>query len=199
MRLRPAFVASVVLFVASPAWAEAMEEPDASSGTPTTKRVFVDTTLGVGTPVGWAGAGALVLVDPALGLHGGVGLGSQGVQIAAGGRGRIALAPARRLALGLSWSTGRYYGVPTTVTPIPEIGEKRPYVAIWERAHFANAELGYEREWESFLFRTFLGLGVAMNDSDLVVNDTACARHSCSATKSRLVPYFGLAFDFGVL
>ena len=157
---------------------------------------MMEGTLGIGTPVGWLGASAVVAPIRPLALHAGIGLGTQGWQFAAGARGRIPLVPRRSLDLGASWSTGAYAGVDGKVGSFGTAP-----IWYWRHAHQLNFELSLEFDQRLLVVRPFFGLGYVVNGADAVRADSLCATASnCSpSSKARLTPFFGVAIAFGVL
>lgn len=158
-----------------------------------------EATVGVGTPVGWLGAEALVAPVDLLTLHGGAGFGSQGVQLTAGARARVHTFPdASLVALGASWSTGAYAGVPSTVWPMPEMGSSHPRVYYWDQAHFVNGDVSLELK---HAFRTFLGLGFVVNphDARFAYGNRCYYGQSCSRATAELVPYLGVSGALAIL
>lgn len=186
--------------LSSPAPSSAAPAP--SSPAPAPARAVpilrAEVTAGIGTPVGWLGAEALVAPIELLTLHGGAGLGSQGVQFTAGSRFRVHTFPdASRVALGAAWSTGAYAGVPTSTWPMPEMGTAHPRVFYWDQAHFVNGDVSLEMR----AIRTFMGLGFVVNphDARYAAGNVCGYGRPCSRATAELVPYIGLSGAFAIL
>src|SRR4051812_28267227 len=73
---------------------------DAAQPAPT---LYVEGAAGMGSPLGWLGASAVVQPVQALAIHAGVRLASQGIHVGAGARGRYVLSKSARVDGGLSW------------------------------------------------------------------------------------------------
>lgn len=191
----PTILALVLALVLATGAAYAEDNEPAPAAVPA--RVRLEGTVGVGTPVGWAGAQVVGRIHPAFTVHAGAGFASQGPHVAAGARARVSKIGARdAVSLGASWSSGELASVPSSMLPFPEMGSRFPRTYYWERAHFANLDVNAEHdEW----LRSFVGLGFVVNGGDYVAANRCSANASCSVTLARLVPYFGLAFSFGVL
>jgi hypothetical protein len=170
--------------------------PPAEDGPP--RAVVVEGSAGLGTPLGYLG-GALVLRPASfVALHGGVGLGAQGVQFAAGARGIYAFDRRTTAGLGVAWSTGALAmpdGRDGPWNPIQS--QKRPPIWSWSRAHLINFELMVEHDARSVLIRPFLGLGYVLNGADARLANCDCP--AARPMSARFVPYFGFAVAFGVL
>lgn len=188
--------ALAVTLSASRARADA-DAPPSEASLP--RAVVVEGSAGIGAPLGYLG-GALVLRPASpLAIHGGVGLGAQGPQLAAGARGLYAFAPRTAAGVGASWSTGALAmpeGRDGTWSPIQS--QKRPPIWSWSRAHMINFELTLEHDARSVLIRPFLGLGYVLNGAEArLANCGNCP--NARPTSARFVPYFGFAVAFGVL
>lgn len=146
---------------------------------------------GIGTPLGWTGASFVLTPLEMLALHGGVGLGTNGIQAAFGAR----FITESGLGIGASWSTGSYAGLKNGMFGG---GAERAQVFYWQRAHFLNLEVSLEIVRRGrFYARPFAGLGLVLNgDSAVCVNvPDACA----PSFAARLVPYLGFAVAYEVL
>jgi hypothetical protein len=162
--------------------------------------LFVEATTGVGTPVGFLGSELVVVPLRALAIHGGVGLGSQGVQVSAGARVRYFVREVG-LGLGASWSSGRFAAVPPSDPPLPNLGLKHPLTYYWEHAQFLNIDASAERRVGRIAARIYLGIGYVINGRDALELNGPCypRTESCSKGIARVVPYLGFSVAFGIL
>jgi hypothetical protein len=159
----------------------------------------LEPSIGVGTPLGWLGGSVVVTPHRSLALDAGLGLGSQGVQIAGGGRTPVLRKETASVWLGASWSSGRFAQVgATTLAPSPT-GDGD--ILYWRRAHFINVEASLERDLASRIgLRAFGGIGWLVNRGDAICpNRLASERCSDMAGIASFVPYAGVALVLGVL
>jgi hypothetical protein len=182
------------LAVASILVAFAFVERDARAA----ESVFVEGALGMGAPLGWAGASVVAVPTPVLAVHAGAGLGSQGPQIAAGLRARVALTPREHLSIGGGWSTGQIAVVgDSAFSALPVMNRKRAPTWFWDRAHMVNLDVSFEHDTGGLILRPFAGLGYVVNDHSARVNATCLG---CSPGPFvRVIPYLGFAFAVGIL
>lgn len=191
---------SGLLATVVPAAAQAAE-----TGSPTTtteeerpaRTLLFEGAAGIGAPLGWLGASAVVVPIEALALHGGVGLGSQGIQIDAGLRARFARGPRDHFAVGAGWSSGSVAVVGSDF--LPGFGMKHYPVWYWNRAHLVNIDVSFEHDLGgSVVARPFVGIGYVVNRGDALLVNAPCP--GCKpGVLANTIPYFGVAFAFGVL
>jgi hypothetical protein len=165
--------------------------------------LLLEPAIGMGTPVGWAGVEVIVAPARALELHGGVGIGSQSPQLAAGVRARIAQVSQDSLAIGAGWSTGQAAVDPWSPLPFVALfdtARSSPPIWFWRQAHLINLDLSYERGLHLGVLRPFAGVGFIVNDA-AQTNRLPDGRPRSDAPPlfARFVPYFGLAFALGLL
>ena len=163
------------------------------------RTLLAEAALGVGTPTGWAGASLVLTPIEIFSLHGGVGLGSHGVQVEAGARGRFRTSAKRHLAFGAGWSTGQVVLAGSGWVPSSAEG---PQTWFWRRAHLVNTDVSLEHDARWAVLRPFAGLGVIANADDVVPVNDGCGlvcRRSPPNLWQRSVLYFGVAVAFGVL
>ena len=167
---------------------------------PKRRTLLIEGALGMGAPLGWAGIEAIVNPIQAISLHGGVGLGSQGPQIAAGIRGRKQTSPRNALALGIGWSTGQFASL---ASPVPNLAYANESIWFWDSAHFVNTDGSLEYDARFAVFRPFIGFGYLVNGDDFLYSNeflrVRCGGDCRPAFGARFVPYFGVALAFGVL
>ncbi len=158
-------------------------------------------STGIGTPLGWLGAGAVVRPVRWLDLHGGGGLGTEGIQIEAGARGRIVLDRRTALGLGAGWSSGRFVAIAQDPSFLiwPNMNRREPPMRYFGRAHFVNLEVSMERAFQGYRARPFLGLGAVVNPHDGVLVNARCTPESCPMSRFVLVPYIGVAVAIPLL
>jgi hypothetical protein len=150
--------------------------------------VALEGSAGMGTPLGYLGASVVVSPIDALGLHGGAGLGQQGLQIEAGVRVRLRLSRDAFLAPGVSWSTGSYAAYESN---------REGTAFYWDRAHFVNGALAGEFLVERVLARVFVGFGVAYGRPVSFAQD--CPESGCQPTfDDRSLVFVGVALSYGV-
>lgn len=133
------------------------DEPSLFQQHPTT----VYAQLGLGTPLGWAGAEVEQTVTSFLALSGGVGMGFAGPQVAFMPRLRLGnRASAGTFGMGLSY--GKYRREDTCLFDCSP--------AVFEgKVAWANFEGGVEHQWDGGLsLRAFVGFG------HIVAGDLAC-------------------------
>lgn len=192
------FVAHVLVLsgFAAPAAAGDNAATDTREAAPSSYVLRLEPALGIGAPTGWLGAAAVVHPTTHFALHAGAGLGSQGVQVAAGGRVRFATAQRDYVAVGIGWSMGPFAGVASETSPwFPDFGRRRPTTLVWERAHFANLDVSLEHEFTRVAVRPFFGFGFVVNGDDA----TLVNPRGGSTWRGRVLPYLGFAISFGVL
>lgn len=171
---------------------------------PRPKLVWLEGSAGFGTPLGWVGGSLVLRPSDSLAMHAGAGLGTQGLQVAAGGRAFLPVSATRALGLGVTWSIGPYAAIEAGVLGF-QVGTRSgrgqsPETYVWGRAHSVNVEVSFSsRDTQStFALRPFLGLGYVVNGGDATcanVNATLCT----GPARARLVPFIGVAAAFGLL
>lgn len=175
------------------------EEPEPSPAGPQAPRdpghhLLVEGAVGVGAPLGWAGVSALALPVSWLGIHGGIGVGSQSLQIGAGLRGRIQAGERRYIGIGAGWSTGQIAVVGDSALPSFAYANKR--IWFWDRAHLLNLDASFEAEHRLGIIRPFVGLGFVMNGGDALASSETIPLPcpNCSpGFSARVIPYLGIA------
>lgn len=182
--------------------ARAAEESAKDARARTERSVLaVEGSAGIGTPLGWLGAGAVIRPFTWLDIHGGGGLGTEGVQVEAGARGRMPIDKRTFLGLGASWSSGAFVAVaPDRVVYIwPDMSHPSPPMRYFRRAHFLNFEVSAEQATAAFRVRPFLGVGVVLDPGDGVLVNAQCTPASCPMNHVVLVPYAGVSLALPVL
>jgi hypothetical protein len=134
-------------------------------------------------------------------LHGGVGLGSQGIQLEAGVRGRAPTSRFSALTLGASWSTGPFVAVApeAALLGLPNMTKQSPPMRYFTRAHFANVDVGFETAHKGFRARPFFGLAVVVDPGDGMLVNAACDSRACPMNHLIISPYFGAACALPIL
>jgi hypothetical protein len=187
----------LLLFLLVPAPARAAEDRNArarAEGAP----VALEGSAGMGAPLGWLGAEAVLRASPWTDLHGGAGLGTEGLQVGAGLRGRAPLSRYTSLTIGASWSSGRFVAM-ASFLGLPEMDRPSPPMRYFSRANFVNFDVGVETSDRGFRTRPFLGLGMVVDPSDGVLTNATCDARSCPMKQLIVVPYIGAAFALPVL
>jgi hypothetical protein len=124
----------------------------------------VEGHLGIGTPLGFAGAA--IDYSPSRWFGGGVGVGAgaAGPQAAAMARFRIPLAEGLGLGFGGGLSGGNYEWVEGGAF---SVFIDKPSSRTWKPAYWANADLAIEGRLEGgFTIRGYLGRAALLNPSD---------------------------------
>jgi hypothetical protein len=186
-----------LLLSTMPAPARAAEESDARARA-LSSPFALEGSGGMGTPLGWLGGEAVVRASPWTDLHGGAGLGTEGLQVAAGLRGRAPLARFTALTFGASWSSGRFVAI-RSFMGFPAIDRASPPMRYFSRADFLNIDLGFETSERGFRTRPFIGVGAVVDPGDSVIVNGQCDAHACAMGRFILVPYIGAAFALPVL
>jgi hypothetical protein len=163
--------------------------------------VAAEGSAGIGTPLGWLGAEAVFRISSFTDFHGGIGLGTEGIQVGAGIR---ALAPLSRysaLTFGGAWSSGSFVAVAPqpALLGLPEMNKQSPPMRYFGRAHFVNLDVGVETSASSYRVRPFIGLGMVVNPGDGVLVNATCDTRSCPMNHLILVPYVGAAVALPIL
>ena len=158
--------------------------------------------LGVGTPVGLAGAMAEWAPDPAFVLGAGAGVAPEGAQVALMARGRLVVSRGVALTLGAGvsggpdvWSSRGLFGPDSCFLCLnldgaaPSYFEKR-----WSFAAKANGEIGVEgRLRKGFTVRGYLGITTILNASSYTCSGSKPCDGS-GATSAYLGAAVGYAF-----
>jgi hypothetical protein len=180
----------VVAFLSSSSSAAYAEAPTSAESASPPKVLWLEPSAGIGTPVGWFGGEFVLRATGWLSMHGGLGLGTQGRQLASGARIRV---PRTSLATGLAWSIGRFAGLESGFFGF---GGNSSEIHYWRRAHTLNLELSADQAHTGrFELRPFGGLGCVVNAADTCVS----AAHCGPPMKARLIPFVGVAVASGVL
>jgi hypothetical protein len=190
-------VGSLLLLSLVPARAGASEE--ASSRTRANDAALaLEGSAGMGTPLGWLGAGAVLRATPWTDIHGGAGLGTEGLQIEAGLRGRAPISRYSALTLGASWSSGRFVAVSSELG-FPVTDRASPPMRYFSRAQFVNLDIGMETAQAGFRTRPFIGVGTVVDPGDGYLVNATCDARGCPMGRFIVVPYIGAAFALPVL
>lgn len=154
--------------------------------------VALEPQLGVGAPLGWAGAALVLRPIEELAMHGGAGLGTNGPQVALGARWLAPVSTRFAVGGGAAWSFGPHGTVnahgPWTDAYLPEID-------YWPRAHILNLEASLTARHTRWAPRAFLGAGYVLNGGDAVCINVV---GGCGSL-ARVIPYLGAAFAFGII
>ncbi|MDB4994481.1 MAG: hypothetical protein JWM74_1913, partial [Myxococcaceae bacterium] len=150
--------------------------------------LHLEPSVGMGTPLGWAGGAVVVSPVDRLFFHGGIGLGSQGMQVGAGARLAVYRLHRDSIEVGGGWSMGRFaqVGASSVVPSLSDSGS----TPVWylRPAHFVDAELSFTRRLgDRFAMRGFVGASFIVNRASAV-----CATECISGEKPAglpLVPY----------
>lgn len=154
----------------------------AQSASAFTPGIGVEAQVGLGTPLGFGGVGVdLNLLEP-LSLNAGVGVGSDGPQLALMGRARWTpnSAAAASGYTGLGASVGPYLAGPDCDAVVCDSGAELPREQ-WDAAVWANLELGVEQlvgAEHSVSFRGYVGLGRLLNPGGSELSTDYCAAGS---------------------
>jgi hypothetical protein len=120
--------------------------------------------LGVGAPLGLAGAAFDYSPSRWFGAGAGVGVGAAGVQTAAMARLRIPLAEGVGIGVGGGLSGGNYEWVEGGVF---SVFIDKPASRMWKPAYWANADVEIEGRFEGgFTLRGYIGRAALLNPSD---------------------------------
>jgi hypothetical protein len=187
----------LLLVLLVPAPAHAAEDSNArahAEGSP----IALEGSAGIGAPLGWLGAEAVVRPTQWTDLHGGAGLGTEGFQVGAGLRGRAPLSRYTALTIGAGWSSGRFVAI-TSSLGFPAMDRPSPPMRYFSRANFVNLDVGFETSEKGFRTRPFLGLGMVVDPGDGVLTNATCDARACPMNQLILVPYIGAAFALPVL
>ncbi|MBX3208768.1 MAG: hypothetical protein KF764_27295 [Labilithrix sp.] len=163
--------------------------------------LFIEPTLGIGTPVGLAGGSLVWAPDKLIALAAGAGAGLGGLQVAAGVRGRASATERLAFSFGAGWSMGGvtleerglFFGIFSAMGH----SSARPPEYRWDRAQMLDFDIALEHDAGDLVLRPFLGLGYVLNRAD-AASGTPCPS-GCAATSVRAFPYLGMSFAYGIL
>jgi hypothetical protein len=190
---------AAVLLIAGTNGTAAAEEPPAYAGVtvprapeaapPHERRLTLETTFGLGTPVGLAGLGVDFALNDQFAVSGGFGVNTDGPQYALMARHRWKL-DKWSASVGAGASLGRHVW--------QELVWDNPAQKRWDVAVWGNVELSAERRFDEYQVRWFAGAGAILNRSDgKCVGDTVdhCERYH--EHDGFAGPYVGVALGWG--
>jgi len=157
------FILCAAVLMASVAHADEPAEPPPPDPVPEkTPHLAMSGTLGIATPLGFAGLELEAHLTKWLSLSAGVGLAGSGVQVATMARGSLPIGDKTKLYAGLGLSGGRWVW--------NEFTFDEPAHKTWDRAYWVNGEVGLWRQfiWPEWSGRVLLGYSRILNRDDYV-------------------------------